>query len=234
MKRTNESFQAAIKSLSGRVNQTVGENNSFNASTIKREANALNHAFESLVKIANTPKRTENERAHYKRTAELAKILKLKAAQAADRIRNAQVSALNEIEQKTTEHLGLVDSTYGHEVRATLRIMNSKQRAKMLNQIVAEGDGRIIAAITQSPAMLSGMTESEQSKYHELFLQEHAPALIKERDSILDGVTAAHTLVSTVQSAAENLFDEAALNDINQSEQAADQAKAEFNESFAL
>ncbi len=84
----------------------------------------------------------------------------------------------------------LIPDQHAQEFRGLWRGMSGEQQANLLNTAMKAHDGATVAALTEAPAILSGLTAQRQAQIKEAFLEAVAPSKTDELDEVQAVVTA--------------------------------------------
>jgi len=83
-----------------------------------------------------------------------------------------------------TAEAGLVQNGYASEIRSVFRGMNVEQQTQLWRDAIAAKDGPTVAALTEAPAALTGLTAEAQSRYRAAFVE----ATTTSADEWIDGL----------------------------------------------
>jgi hypothetical protein len=96
----------------------------------------------------------------------------------------------------------LTENGYAAELRSTLRAMSDKDRAITISSLIESGDGAAVAAITNAPSVLTGVTQELQGKYIEQFTSQQAPDLLDEQAALHDSMANAASIIGAAKRSA--------------------------------
>lgn len=142
-------------------------------------SNAVKLAREQASALANLEKaaladRTQTPEANVLRVATAAGKTGERVAAQLDAARTRAMAEIANIETRTGAPPPPKDSTalsIEAEIRARLAAMNPKERADAIAKAKADNSETVIAAILRGPAMLSGVTETEQAMLRHAYRQ---------------------------------------------------------------
>lgn len=83
----------------------------------------------------------------------------------------------------------LVPDQHAQEFRGVWRGMSDEQQNNLLNAAMKSRDGASIAALTEAPAILSGLTVQRQQQIKDAYLESVAPSKTDELDEVQAVVT---------------------------------------------
>jgi len=95
-------------------------------------------------------------------------------------------------------------------------------------------DGQGMAAISQAPAVLSGLTDEVSARFMDDYTRMYAADLVSERDALITTASDLSILTATADKAADGFSDPSRLRTIESEEQAAADAENAFKEVFEL
>ena len=78
----------------------------------------------------------------------------------------------------------LIPDQHAQEFRGVWRGLSDEQQANLLNTAMKAHDGATVAALTEAPAILSGLTAQRQAQIKEAFLEAVAPSKTDELDEV--------------------------------------------------
>jgi len=226
-------YEATIQSIAAHMAESLGEKQYRHPKQVLYEAHKLSQAIGGLNAMNQRRSPTETDAAHFKKISAHAKSLGMAIAQAEHRIHNHQHEHSQELEARTKQRLGLSENTYAAELRSTLRAMGDKDRTITINSLIGSGDGAAIAAITNAPPVLTGITHELQSKYIEQFTSQQAPDLVDEQAALYDSMANAASIIGAAKRAASDFTDPERLQAIEDAERSAIEAEGQFRASFS-
>ena len=226
-------YDLTTQTIADNIAKNIEDKNTFTASKMLVEVRRVQGAVSGLAQMGRSKKPTETEAAHYHRVAGAAKKVDEVVAAISERMPVLQAERAQDIEDRIEERLGLVENQYASEVRATIRNMEGKQRNDAVLQIIKAGDGASIAAIIKSPPIISGLDTETQNRYYEWLVDKKAPDLAAERDVLTQAVSDIATLMGEARSASAAFSDPEKVRLIEQGEEKAAKAEAQFNEAVA-
>jgi hypothetical protein len=126
--------------------------------------------------------------ANFLKTKKLGEAWLKSAGDIADR---AMTYARQEIEAEQralVSDLGLIENHRAGEIRALVREMDDQRRQEVLGQAVANRDAQTIAAISEAPAYLSGMTPEQAARWRRQYELRNAPERTGRIDTLRKAV----------------------------------------------
>lgn len=122
-----------------------------------------------------------------KSSAALAPVL-----QAQDRARAATLGEIADIHKAldALPAVGTTESLVEGEIRTALARMNTQDRAKAIGAALEAGDERVAAAALRAPAMLSGMSETEQAAVRHHLRTTRNPAALERMERLKSALEA--------------------------------------------
>jgi hypothetical protein len=127
---------------------------------------------------------------------------------------------------------GLVQGDYSAEIRASFRGMTEKQRSDTILTAMSEGNSEVIAAVSLSPAILSGLDPNVQERSVEAIRQMKCPELIEESDDLSEALQTASAAKELAGIMFSENYDHAEQTAIDQAELDAASAESELTESI--
>lgn len=99
-----------------------------------------------------------------------------------------------------TAEAGLVQNDYAAEIRSVFRGMNVEQQTQLWRDAIAAKDGSTVAALTEAPAALTGLTAEAQSRYRAAFVE----ATTTSTDEWIDGLESGFNAIIQVADSLAN------------------------------
>ena len=226
-------YDLTTQTIADNIAKNIEDKNTFTASKMLVEVRRIEKAVSGLAQMGRSKKPTENEAGHYHRVAGAAKKLDAVIKGVDEKMPVLQAERATDIDSRINERLGLVENQYASEVRTAIRNMESKQRNDAVRQIIKEGDGASIAALIKSPAIISGLDVETQARYNGWLVDEKAPDLAEERDVLMQAVSDISILMKEARAASLAHSDPVKVGKIEQGEERAAKAEAQFNEAVA-
>jgi hypothetical protein len=230
MEKQNSKYHGTVYQIAKRINERTTDNP--RSTRLLREAQRIELAVKSLGDMAATKSPTETTAAHFKRVAHSSQRLRNETINAKDRIAVLQQEASQDIDQRIKERLNLIQGDYAGELRSTLRGMDQKERFATISEIMKQGDGQSMAAISQAPAVLSGLSDEISARYVEDYTKMYAADLVNERDALHETASDLAIITSTADKAADGFSNPSRLQSIETEEQAAAEAENSFKGVF--
>ncbi|MBT3844242.1 MAG: hypothetical protein HN944_03355 [Gammaproteobacteria bacterium] len=232
MQKPNSKYHGTVYQITQKISDRTSKNT--RSTHLLREAQRIEQAVKSLGDIAATKSPTETTAAHFKRVEKSSKRLRKETADAVDRIVALQGAAAQDIDNRINQRLNLTQNSYAGELRATLRGMDQKARLATVKDIMSREDGQGMAAISQAPAVLSGLTDEVSARFMDDYTRMYAADLVSERDALITTASDLSILTATADKAADGFSDPSRLRTIESEEQAAADAENAFKEVFEL
>ena len=197
------------------------------------EIRRIHRGVESLETLSANRDPMVTEEAHTARIPRSADRLKNESTRAHDRLSNALLSRLGELNNRIKEKSGLVcRAEYAAEIRHAMRLLPEKERFAAFNQALKDGDGELIAAVAEAPSMLSGIPKDMAARQAEALEKQKAGDLVEERQAINESYDEAVAALRSVNSAVDKGFDPARLKEIREAEQRHAEAAQGFDRAF--
>ena len=226
-------YDLTTRDIADGIAKNIEDKNAFTASKMLVEVRRVQGAVGALAQMGMSKKPTENEAGHYHRVAGAAKKLDAVINAVNEKMPVLQAERATDIDNRINERLGLVENQYASEVRTAIRNMEIKGRNKAVLQMIEDGDGASLAALTECPAILTGMNADVRQSYKGLLIDKKAPDLAKERDVLMQAVSDISILMKEARAASLAHSDPVKVGKIEQGEERAAKAEAQFNEAVA-
>lgn len=197
------------------------------------EIRRIHRGVESLESLSSNRDPMITEAAHTATIARHADRLKDESELAHTRLANTLASRLGELHNRIKEQTGLVvRDQYAAEIRQALRLMPEKDRFAAFNQALKDGDGELIAAVSEAPSLLSGIPKDMAARQVDALEKMKAGDLVKQREALNDSYDEAVAALRSVDTAVKKGFDPAKLKEIREAEQRHAEAQHDFNTAF--
>lgn len=197
------------------------------------EIRRIHRGVESLENLSANRDPMVTEEAHTAKIARSADRLKNEAERAHSRLTNTLVSRLGELHNRIVEQTGLVvRDQYAAEIRQALRLLPEKERFEAFNQALKDGDGQLIAAVSEAPALLSGIPKDMAARQFEALEKMKAGDLVNQRQALNESYDEAVAALRSVDTAVKKGFDPAKLKEIREAEQRHAEAAQGFDRAF--
>lgn len=205
--------------------------NSRYGQAIVATATALRNATEAFGALAMSKDETITLAAHQKRVATAAAKLKAQAKLSNEKCQAALRDGLGDVASRVAAKVKLQPNEHAKEIREVFRRMATKDQLQLLNELAAANRGPELAAIIESPAILSGIAPEMQNVYREQIVYQHARPEHDEQKALLDALTPAFSIARVASEAADELaIGPNRLKQIEEGEAAANAAQTSFNE----
>ena len=145
---------------------------------------AFYQGHKNLRAATETPDPEMTPDAHFLRTKKLGDDWLRRSGEQADR---AMAYAREEIEAEQralVADLGLIESHRAGEIRALVRSLDDQGRQKVLADAVAQRDAQTIAAVSEAPAYLSGMTQEQAQQWRRQYELRHGADRVSRIDTL--------------------------------------------------
>lgn len=172
---------------------------------------------------------TETDAAHTVRVSRAAKILADRAKSCFDDIQKIMAEGMASINSRKLAKVPLVPNEYAAEIRERVRDMGGEQTELLMRQLAAENKANELAAITEVPAILTGVTENQQSKYRDLIFRTYAESESAEQDVLFEAFNAAMTALGVMEAAAGDYANQRSVAEIVNAQQRAVKADKAMN-----
>ena len=143
-------------------------------------------------------------------------------------------AGLADAQRRIDQKVNLVPDAFAQEIRAAFRSMSGKQRAELINQLVAENRAPELAAIVKAPAILSGISEEQRAAYEKMAISRHAGAELDEIANIEEVFSAVLTATDTAANLSKRFSDPVELAKIERADSVAQAAGDAFEQSLAV
>lgn len=188
----------------------------------RHELNQITSAAKALAQLADSGKSEQ----HLQRTTLAAQRYQESLKRAKASLSERENAGLQSLAESRRERLGMqTDKFVLPIIEAFQRAPDRKTRLEWLDQAVAEGDGRTLAALADAPEFATGIDRKTLNSYLETAEFRHAPDLAEQReafDSDRQAVASALQIGERIAIAAVD------LESVEKAEQA-DKAEAELN-----
>lgn len=144
---------------------------------------------------------------------------------------------LHAIDQDIGGKVNLAPNEFASEIRSRFLSLNADKRYKLIDELIEANDGPSLAAVLTAPAMLTGLTQQQQTDFIQALYRRQAPAAMVARGSILACAQAAGTAMGAARIAVHEFAAEQCLADLDSpqrvaefqaAQRAADEAAAAF------
>lgn len=184
--------------------------------------------LDQVEQVRQTPDPRMTPAAHAERVNKIVRQAKARIESLFNRAFDTSNDGQSEINQRITERLGLGETPYAGEIRATLRSMSNDERNETITRAIENGDSELISAAISGPALLSGMDGQRQKAIREQYTARHAADLLAEEKAITQSANA----LTQAGVEAMDFIDSMALSEDLEANTAADAALADFSESL--
>lgn len=220
-----------LRVIYGRMTEAAG-NNELNsaARSMSSELLRLIVSLEGLESIIEKRDPTITEAAHKLRVSQAAKKLAQRADDVIDKINEYSHDGSNRLSNRIDEVAGLRPNEYAGEIRAAVRALKPAERRDVLKRAIDERDASTVAALVDAPSVVTGIEPQFAEAMREGFISKHAPCEVEARNLLLETLSLAVKSAGTVKSVASTAADEKGVQKILQEQQAADDARRDFEQ----
>lgn len=155
---------------------------------IHAEVKRLSLGAEALIALHETPDPQQSSEEHRRRVADSGKNFQNEVVAARYRIQSNAKTALDEIAGRIAKKVRLIPDQCAPAVRTKFRQMNSADREKLLGDLVNGNRASELAALTECPALMSGLPAELQTKLRKAFIAKHAPSELDERSVVMEAL----------------------------------------------
>jgi hypothetical protein len=160
----------AISSLLSRV-PTGGKLNDL----IHERINILTNLGEAIDELINNPDPMKSRLAIDGEILRLKHVLRMATQDLGKTLTDALDAEKERLDGVSADNAGLTQDEYAAETRTAVRSMDASQRLQFLNEAIKNNDGATVAAVTEAPAHLSGITPHIIDELKRSFLANFAP-----------------------------------------------------------
>lgn len=160
---------------------------------IHAEVKRLSLGSEALIALYSTPDPQLAPEEHRRRVADSGKNFQNEVVSARYRIQSNAKTALDKIAGRIAEKVRLIPDHSAPAVRTKFRNLNTLDQEKLLGDLVDGNRASELAALTECPALMSGLTAELQTKFRKAFIARHAPSELDDRSIVLDALNNAVT-----------------------------------------
>lgn len=140
---------------------------------------AFHQGHKNLRASTETPDPELTPDAHFMRTKRLGDDWLRRSGEQADRAMQVARAEIEAEQRALVSDLGLTESHRAGEIRALLRGLDDVARQKLLSEAIAQKDAQTIAAVSEAPAYLSGMTPEQAQQWRRQFELRHGGDRLK-------------------------------------------------------
>lgn len=170
--------------------------------------------------------------AHALKVAKLAKKYDSEAAEAINRFGSIVHAHNQDLQSRIDQKINLKPDAFASEIRSAFRTLSRQEKVKLLGELVEGNRGPELAAIVKAPAVLTGISELEQSNFEKAIISRHAPAELEERQWIDELFENCMTVVNQSFAVARDFVDPSELQRIESAEAASNAAGEAFSASL--
>jgi len=189
----------------------------------------LGSGVAALVRMHATVDPTQTKAAHDKKVIVTASKLNDRYKQTLKDVQVVLRDGLRDIQSRIDAKVSLKPDAFAQELRAAFRSMSHTERVTALVEMTKTNNGPALAAITEAPAMLSGVTEGQQKQYRDAIVQMHAPTECVEEAELLEAFNGTLAAMDVATALAKDLNNPGRLAEIDRGVNAAMAAEIAFD-----
>lgn len=171
MKKTLHHHVESIAALQARLAA-----DSFAAPHAKR----LHDAAKALVELAHAAT-TDHPARHAERVSKAAQRYAEAVQSAKADLTTREMAGRVSLHEQFAVAVGLTPDRYANNIVSAFAGMNQQQKTAALAQMVAQGDGRSLAALSESPSFVHGVDAEMLGQYTKSMEAQHAPEVAERR-----------------------------------------------------
>ena len=211
-------YSNPLRFIADSVKKNITETSHPTMRQIHSELEMMTRQVQAVENLAANRSPHMTQEAHALMVANESKRLEKTLDKSSDRIQEKIRQGYINTHNQRDEILGLKQNAYAQEYRTALRGLSDKKRDRMLKQAIENQDSAFIAAVTQAPAVLSGLKEEIQERTQRQYYEKYAPALTKQLKELEDGISTSVTAVKNARTAAKQGFDPDKMREIAEAE----------------
>lgn len=192
---------------------------------------SLNTSIKSLIAMHANPDPTQTKAYNDKKLITAAAQLDKKRKEIFEKIQTEFQEGLQDLQMRIEDKVKLKPDAYAAEIRAAIRAMPQAERVAAMKQLALDNNGPALAAITEAPAILSGVTPLLQEQYRSYIYNAHAKEEIAEQTELQEAFQAAMSATDVAKMLADDLNNPTRLAEIEIGVKAAADADAAFDTS---
>ncbi|SHK89325.1 hypothetical protein SAMN05216369_3515 [Marinobacter antarcticus] len=209
-------YSAPLKEIGSRMAKAAEK--SSHARSLQIHVNQMVRSVEGLENFSANKSPKDTDAGHTLKIAAQAKRLQTETQRWEKSLNDNARRGINELDMAITEKAGLRETLHGAEIRAAFRGMSFKERGEALNAALKAGDGATIAAISEAPALLSGVTSDMQTRYREGLQEAMAPEETAAKADLFEAFDAGLVALGIVRKSIDSGYDPVQLREIEESE----------------
>jgi hypothetical protein len=183
---------------------------------------------EGIEKIARARNPMDTEAAHAKKVAIAADKLRQSLERSRDKVEKLRDSSLAAIDADISVKTRLQPTAQAAEIRAILRQMEKPARLSALTKAIESNDTATLAAIADGNELTTGLDDEIRLRLLDTYKLRTVPDLYNERQRLMEISQHVPTMFDTAMTAARDATDPAFIAEINELEEKAKAAEAEF------
>ena len=223
-------YSNPLKEIGSRMAKAAEKNT--HARSLQTHVNQMIRSVEGLENFSANKSPKDTDAGHTLKIAAQAKRLKTETARWEKSLNDNVRRGIDELDRAITEKAGLRETLHGSEIRTALRGMSFQERSEILNAALKAGDGATIAAISEAPGLLSGVTADMQTRYREGIMESLAPEETAAKSDLLESFSAGMTALGIVNKSIESGYDPVQLRKIEEAEAKSTDASRSLESSY--
>jgi hypothetical protein len=223
-------YSKPLAEIGSRMSKAA-EKNAY-ARSLQIHVNQMIRSVEGLENFSANKSPKDTDAGHTLKIAAQAKRLQTETARWEKVLNDNVRQGIDELDRAITEKSGLRENLHGAEIRAAFRGMSLKERSEALNSALKAGDGATIAAISEAPALLSGVTADIQTRYREGIMAALAPEETAAKAELFESFDAGLIALGLVNRSIASGYDPVKLREIEQAEAKSADASRSLESSY--
>lgn len=193
------------------------------------EGKRLSTAMTGLQNLIERRDPTETIEKHSIRVAKAAEQLEKLTTQVEKSIASLLSQGAASILNEMTQVAPLKENEYASEIRAVVRGMEMNDRTMLLVDAVKRGDAPVVAALTNAPSIITGLTPEFVGQMKEAYFEKNAPEQKAASKNLFETETTLHMIVRLAKEQAAKAVDPRYIADIQAAAAEAEKARAAFD-----
>ncbi|MDI1276710.1 hypothetical protein [Methylobacter sp.] len=151
---------------------------------IFHEAHGLKNELSKLSELINSPDEMLSDLGNSLRIEAQRKIVKLRHDQLGDASKNFVEASRADLTKKRFDAANLKQNEYAAELRAVFREIKPADRPLFMQNLIESRDSASVAALTESPSSLTGLSSDLQNQYRQSYLDRFTTNNTSELDNL--------------------------------------------------
>ena len=210
---------STLNTIAGRITRDGHENNNA-LRNMQASFNNLANQTKNLSDLYETRSSTVTADAHFVKVSKGASQLKNSREKTSRELTNIMTEAVAEANREIASKVRLIPGPLAAEIRAHAKSLNSQDRLATIKGLADAGDFASLAAITESPAFLSGISVQEQNAFRDAAIQKACPETVANRDLVIERFNELQEGMNTTDSFVAELSDGSRLKSIEDNDAA--------------